>query len=453
MPYSALLKQSINKAYPTVAYGKGVFLYDTDGRDYLDGSSGAMTAAVGHGLEPVIEAMREQASRVAFTYRTQFTSEPAEELARRLAGLAPGDLNWVCFVNSGSEASELAVRAAVTHWRHKGQPGKVKILGRQTSYHGMTMGALSMSGHAARRPDYGSLLHRFPVAPPAHWFRYANPGESEIAYGERAATAFEEAIIAEGLNTVAAIIVEPIVGAAGGVLVPPPGYLARLREICDRLGVLMIIDEVITGIGRTGDWFASGAEGVVADILLAGKGLSAGYAPVGAVLMRDHLVETMEAGGGIAPFGHTFSGNPLGAAACLAVLDFMEAEDVLGNANLRARELEKGLRALANRHEVMADVRGRGLLWGFEFVSDRLTKRAPDSRHNAAAVFVDECFARGLIVYPAGIAPLNNAAIIAPPLTITSEEVGILLGRLDDALGSMDAIVAEWGRTDLSPRP
>lgn len=448
MPHSALLKQTISKTYPTVSHGKGVFLYDTDGKRYLDGSSGAMTASLGHGLRPVVEAMNAQAERVAFSYRTQFTNEPAEALARRLADLAPGDLNWVCFVNSGSEASELAVRAAVTHWRHKAQPGKVKVLGRRNSYHGMTLGALSLSGDAARRPDYGSLLHPFPVAPPAYWYRYAQPGESELAYAERAAAEFEHAVLAEGVDTVAAIIVEPIVGAAGGVLVPPPGYLARLREMCDRLGILMIVDEVITGMGRTGAWFASAAEGVVADILLTGKGLSAGYAPVGAVVLRDHLVAAMEASGGLAPFGHTFSGNPLGAAACVAVLDFIDAEDVLENVTTRAEELEAGLHELARRHPAMADVRGRGLLWGFEFVLDQASKQAPDPRHNATALFVDECFARGLIVYPAGIAPLNNATIISPPLTITADEVQQLLGLLDDALTAMDRHADEWRLAD-----
>lgn len=444
MTISALLKQAVDKAYPTVTHGEGVFLYDAEGRQYLDGSSGAMTASMGHGVKEIADAMQDQAERVAFTYRTQFTNQPAEDLAQRLTQLAPGDLNWAFFVSSGSEATEFAIRAAVSHWREKGAPNKVKVLGRQISYHGMTMGALSMSGHQARRPDYGSLLHPFPVGPPAHAYRFGRPGESEAEYAERAAAAFEDAILAEDPATVAGIIVEPIVGAAGGVLVPPAGYLARLREICDRLDVLFLMDEVITGMGRTGDWFASTHEGVVPDLLMTGKGLSGGYSPVAAILMREHLVEAIREGSGGAPFGHTFSGNPVGAATCLAVLDIMERQDVLENVRNRGAQLEEGLRALSRRYRHMADVRGRGLLWGFEFVINPETRQAPDPRHNAANVFVEQCLAQGLIVYPAGIAPLNNATIISPPLVITEGETQILLGKLDNALQTMEHHIEVW---------
>ena len=301
----------------------------------------------------------------------------------------------------------------------------------------MTLGALSMSGPDARRPDYGALLHPFPVAAPAYSFRFALAGESEDAYAARAAGEFEAAIVAADPSTVAAIIVEPIVGAAGGALVPPNGYLKHLREACNRQDVLLIMDEVITGIGRTGDWFASATEGVVPDLLAVGKGLSAGYFPVAAVLLREHLVEAMGRGSGLAPFGHTFSGNPAGAATCLAVLDFLGRNRVLENVRRRSQQLEVGLRTLATKFPFMADVRGRGLLWGFEFVVDPATREAPLWRHNAAAVFVDECFERGLIVYPAGIAPLNNAIMLAPPLTITADEVELLLDMLEGALEVM----------------
>lgn len=433
---SALLKQVIDRAYPTVAYGTGVYLYDTEGNEYLDGSSGAMTASIGHGVTGIADAMKRQAERVAFSYRTQFTNEPAETLAARLTAVAPGGLNQAVFVNSGSEASEFAIRSVVGYWRELGLPEKTKILSRHSSYHGMTMGALSLSGHAARRPDYGSLLHAFPVAPPAYAYRLANPGETEGEYADRAAAEFELAILDEDPDTVAAIIVEPIVGAAGGVLVPPRGYLAQLREICDQHGILFIVDEVITGIGRTGDWFACEFEGIAPDLLLVGKGLSAGYSPVAAVLLHDRVVEVFGTHSGMSPFGHTFSGNPLGAATCLAVLDLLERDSVFENVRARGAQLERGLCELVDRHPVMADVRGRGLLWGFEFVLDHATKEAPDPSLNAAGMFVDECFAEGLIVYPAGIAPLNNAAIVSPPLVITEAEVDILLAKLDRSLAS-----------------
>ncbi|WP_311258474.1 aminotransferase class III-fold pyridoxal phosphate-dependent enzyme [Microbacterium sp. WCS2018Hpa-9] len=448
LPSSALLKQNIREHYPEVTHGSGVYLYDTDGKVYLDGSSGAMTASIGHGVAEIGDAIRAQASGVAFTYRTQFTNGPAEQLAERLTAHAPGDLDFAFFVNSGSEASEYAIRTAVGYWREKGLPRKTKILGRGTSYHGMTMGALSMSGHAARRPDYGDLLHPFAVAPPAHAWRFAADGETEEAYGRRVVAEFESAVRAEDVDTVAAVIVEPIVGAAGGVLVPPVGYLAALREMCDRLGVLLIVDEVITGIGRAGEWFACGGEGVVPDLLLLGKGMSGGYAAVAGVLLRRPIVEAFAIGSGVAPFGHTFSGNPLGAATCLAVLDILEREDAFDNARQRGRQLESGLRELQAVHPRMADIRGRGLLWGFEFVTDAESLRTPDVSRNAAGAFVRLCREHGLIVYPAGIAPYNNAIMICPPLTITEEEIVDLLDRLSAALPAMDALLDEWTFSD-----
>ncbi|CAB4933155.1 MAG: aminotransferase class III-fold pyridoxal phosphate-dependent enzyme [Actinobacteria bacterium] len=447
MTSSALLKQHLHRRYPTVDYGRGVYLYDTDGKRYLDGSGGPMTASLGHGVPEITAAIDEQLRHVAFTYRTQFTNQPAEELASRLTAKAPGDLNWAFFVSSGSEATEFAMRAALGYWREVGRPEKIKVLGRHISYHGMTLGSLSMSGHPGRRPDYGSLLHAFPVGPPAYQYRYARPGETEQDYAARSIAEFEAAVIAEDPASVAAVIVEPIVGAAGGVLVPPHGYLRRLREMCDRLDILLILDEVITGVGRTGDWFACSAEDVVPDLLVAGKGLSAGYSPVGAVLLREHVVSAFRDGSGVAPFGHTFSGNPLGAATCLAVLDYLESHDLLAAARQRGDQLQAGLLDLATRYRFIADVRGRGLLWGFELVEDPTTRRVPAASHNAATALVDACFDRGLIVYPAGIAPLNNSVIISPPLTIGADEVVELVRLLDGALEAIGH--APW----LASRP
>ncbi len=438
MSSSALIKQEIHRAYPVVAHGKGVFLFDEQGKRYLDGSSGAMTASIGHGVEEIAAAVQDQMTKVAFTYRTQFTNQPAEDLARRLTMVAPGDLDHAFFVSSGSEATEYAIRAAVGYWYKRGRVDKVKVLGRHTSYHGMTMGSLSMSGHGARRPDYGTLLHPFAVTPPVHAYRYAQPGEDEHSYAVRAAADFERAIVEADPSTVAAVIVEPIVGAAGGVLVPPAGYLALLREVCDRMKVLLIMDEVITGVGRTGDWFMSTTESVVPDILVTGKGMSAGYTPMAAALLRAPVVDVLGQGDGVAPFGHTFSGNPLGAATCLAVLDYMEKADVLTNVRARGQQLEAGLHELTARFPFVVDVRGRGLLWGLELVADVDNATPPAAQHNAAGVFVDECFERGLIVYPAGIAPLNNAALLSPPLTISEEEVDLMLTTLASALQGME---------------
>lgn len=444
LPSSALLKQNILRNYPQILDGRGVYLRDTEGRLFLDGASGAMTASIGHGRSEIAEAIRDQAATVAFTYRTQFTNGPAEELASRLTAIAPGDLDFAFFVNSGSEAAEYAIRTAVGYWRERGYPTKTKVLGRGTSYHGMTMGALSMSGHDARRPDYSNLLHAFDVAPPAHAWRFAAEGESEADYCHRAIAEFEAAVRAEGLDRVAAVIVEPIVGAAGGVLVPPPRYLNSLRDMCDRLQVLLIADEVITGVGRTGEWFACGSEGVVPDLLMFGKGVSGGYSPIAGVLLRAGIVEAFASGSGSAPFGHTFSGNPLGAATCLAVLDVLERDNVLESVRQRGQQLEAGLMRLASEYPRIADVRGRGLLWGFEFVLEPGSKAAPPAAMNAAGTFVDLCRQHGLIAYPGGIAPYNNAVILCPPLTITDSEIVDMLERLSLALPPMNELLEGW---------
>jgi adenosylmethionine-8-amino-7-oxononanoate aminotransferase len=437
---SALLKQALNASYPLVDRGRGVWLWDSEGREYLDGSAGAMTANIGHGVPEVAAAISAQLEKVAFTYRTQFTSEPAEKLAARLTSLAPGDLNYAFFLNSGSEASEHSIRVSLHIWRERGRPEKTKILGRQRGYHGMTMGALSMSGHDVRRKDYGPLLHPFPVVPPVYTLRRPK-GMDAAKYHQQCADAWEAAILEAGPETVAAVIAEPIVGAAGGALMPPDGYFRRMREICDKYNVLLILDEVITGMGRTGDWFASEWVGVVPDMLLVGKGLSAGYTPMAAVLMTERLVDSIRQGSGQAPFGHTFSGNPLSAAACLAVIDYMQANNVLDNVRERGLELSAGLHALVQRYKHMVDVRGRGLLWGFEFVLDRDTLEAPDTSRNVAAKFTELCRDFGLIVYPAGVAPLNNSILLTPPLTITAQEVQELLKRLDSGLVEIEKIL------------
>jgi adenosylmethionine-8-amino-7-oxononanoate aminotransferase len=424
---SSLLKPRLNSQLPVVSHAKGVRIYDTEGRDYIDGSGGPMTVAIGHGVPEIVAAMKTQAEQVSFTYRTQFTSRPAEELAETLARLAPGDVNHVFFVNSGSEATELCMRAAIQYWRERGQPKKTHVLGRKTSYHGMTMGALSMSGHDARRRDYAELLHPLAVGPDSHaWVGVESGSGSEIEGAEQWVSAIEQ----YGSDRLAAIIVEPIIGAAGGAITPPAGHLKKLRDICDAKNILLIADEVITGIGRTGTWFASEHDGVVPDLIAIAKGMTAGYTPMGAVLMSEKVVQAMREGSGAAPFGHTFSGNPLSAAICLAVLRYMQTNDVLGNANRRAPELEEGLRRLDRKYPAMTNVRGKGMLWGFDVQVPGVATPGLNG------VFVSHCFDAGLIVYPAGIAPHDNAAIVSPPLTITEPELQELLGRLDAALES-----------------
>lgn len=425
---SALLKQRLDSKLPTVSHAKGVRIYDTEGRDYIDGSGGPMTISIGHGVPEVLAAMQAQADQVCFVYRTEFTSRPAEELAELLAGIAPGDVDHVFFVNSGSEATELCMRTAIQYWRERGQPQKTHVLGRKTSYHGMTMGALSMSGHDARRRDYAELLHQFAIGPNSQsWVQVPAPTNIETV------EQWLDLIKQYGREKVAAIIVEPIIGAAGGALTPPAGHLKALRELCDSNDILLITDEVITGIGRTGTWFASEHDDVVPDLIAIAKGMTSGYTPMGAVLMREKIVQAMRAGSGSAPFGHTLSANPLSAAICLAVMRFMQEHGVLANVKRRAPELEAGLRRLASKYPVMSTLRGMGLLWGFDVRDPKAGTAGLNS------LFVSDCFDAGLIVYPAGIAPQDNAAIVAPPLTITEAELQELLSRLDAGLQRFSA--------------
>lgn len=430
---SALLKQPLSTSVPVVDHAQGVFIYGRDGRDYLDGSGGAMTVSIGHGVPEVLAAMADQAAKVCFTYRTHFTSDAAETLADLMVELAPGDIEHCFFVNSGSEATELAMRVAIQYWRDQGRAGKTRILGRELSYHGMTMGSLSMSGHAARRADYGDLLHTFAVAPPPYPYRFPLSGPDAADHG---AAVWDRILREQGADKVAAIIVEPVVGAAGGALTPPIGYLKALREICDRHEVLLISDEVITGMGRTGRWFACEHDDVVPDMIATGKGMTSGYTPMGAVLFRRHMFDGRlgNTATRAAPFGHTFSANPLSAASCLAVVRYMQEHDILARMAPRAVQLEAGLRALSARYPWMVDVRGRGLLWGFEFVEDPATRQPIATARQASTRFVAHCFDAGLIVYGAGIAPYNNAALLAPPLVITADEIDILLARLEHGL-------------------
>lgn len=437
-PTTHLIKPNLRGEYPRVTYGRGVYLYDDRGRRYLDACSGAIAANIGHAVPEITRAMQEQASRVSFVYRTQFTSEPAERLAARLADLAPGDLNRVFFVNSGSEGTETALRLAVQYWRERGRRRKTRLISRHMSYHGMTLGALSMSGHPDRRSGYEEMLHNYPEVPAADCRRCPlrlKPETCELA----CALEWERALERHDPETVAAVIAEPVVGAAGGAIPAPPGYFRKLREICDRHEVLLIADEVMTGLGRTGAWFACEHEGIVPDLLVVGKGLNAGYTPMSAVLVRAPLVEAMAAGSGSGCFGHTLSANPLSAAICLAVLDYLERHDLIRAARERGDELRRGLEGLAARHRVIGDVRGRGLLLGLELLPRR---RNTWPKESAAARLVEEAFRRGLIIYPAGSSDDTDAVLIAPPLTITSQEIDLLISLLEATLRCLDDDVA-----------
>jgi adenosylmethionine-8-amino-7-oxononanoate aminotransferase len=406
-----------------------VYVFDRDGQRYLDGCSGAVVANIGHGVPDVLQAIRRQSEQCTFAYRTQFTNAPARRLERRLADLAPGDLDAVTLVNSGSEANEAAMRMALRFWAARGRPDKHMIVARRTSYHGMTLGALSASGHPDRRVDLEAAL--------IPGLQAASPYRCPAGDGPERARCVEVAIDQLGADRVAAVIAEPVVGAAGGALTAPEGYWAELRRVCDRHDVLLIADEVMTGLGRTGVWFASAREDVVADLVTVGKGMSAGYAPMAALIARRPVADVVEAAGGV--FGHTYSANPVGAAACLAVLDYVERHDLLSKATDRGAVLRAGLDKLAMHHRCVTDVRGQGLLLGLELGDHKHARRFPKEL-GVGQQLVDAAFRRGLLLYPAGTDESPDAVLVTPPLVIQPEEIAELLHLLDGALSDFEQI-------------
>lgn len=430
-----LIKPLLNHHYPTIQYGKGVFLYDDQGNAYLDASSGAVTAGIGHGVQEIADAMQEQASKVSFVYRSQFTSEPAEELAKRLSDLAPGHDYWSFFVNSGSEATETAMKIAIQHWQERGRPSKYKVLSRRMSYHGITLGALSMSGHFTRRRRFIPLLEEFPLVAPPYCYRCPLQHEPATC-GLACANDLETVIRRIGAEHIAAFIAEPIIGAAGGAVVPPDGYYERIMEICRRHEILFIADEVMTGIARTGAMFGMEHWGVEPDIIALGKGLSAGYTPMAATIAKDHVIEPILNGSKLVMSGHTYSANPQSAAVALAVLDYIDKHGLAEAAEEKGRYLQSALTAMATDLEIIGDVRGKGLLTGLEFVANRQTKETFPVSAAIATKVVDRAFSKGLLIYPAagGVDGAGDAIIIAPPFTISNEEMDLLVKLLGEAI-------------------
>jgi adenosylmethionine-8-amino-7-oxononanoate aminotransferase len=422
---SYLIKPLLDSTYPTIDYGKGIYLYDLEGKKYLDASSGAVTANIGHGVKEIIEAMNAQAQRVSFVYRSQFTSEAAEKLAAKVAEMSMGDLNWSFFVNSGSEATETAMKIAIQYWQEKGVKTKNKVLSRWVSYHGITLGALSLSGHTGRRARFVPLLQDFPVINPPYCYRCPYNLEAP-GCGYLCAEELENAINRIGSSQIAAFIAEPVIGAAGGAISPPDGYFQKIKEICDRHEILFIADEVMTGFGRTGKILAMEHWGVTPDIVALGKGMGAGYAPIAAALVSERVMEPILKGSKVVMSGHTLSANPQTCAVSLAVLEYLEKNEIIREVESKSCYLKNLLTKLEGEFEFIGDVRGKGLLIGIEMVQNRESK-LPFPRHLLVTQkLVQIAGKNGLLIYPAGagIDGVNgDAIIIAPPLTITKREI------------------------------
>ena len=434
MDRTYLIKPLLDETLPMIEYGKGVYLYDTEGKKYLDGASGAVTANIGHGVSEIIDAMQEQAKKVSFVYRSQFTSESAEKLAKKVAEMTPGDLNWCFFVNSGSEAVETAMKMAIQYWQEKGIHTKTKVLSRWVSYHGITLGALSLSGHTGRRARFVPLLEDFPVINPPYCYRCPY-GLEAPSCGYLCAQELELAIKRIGADHIAAFIAEPVIGAAGGAIAAPKDYFKMIKKICEDHDILFIADEVMTGFGRTGSMLAMEQYDVIPDIVALGKGMGAGYAPIAAALASEKVIEPILAGTKMVMSGHTLSANPQSCAVSLAVLEYLEKNKIVSQVESMGDYLKNLLLQLKNQYSFIGDIRGKGLLLGVEFVEDTATKTPFPRKAMVTQNMIALAKEKGLLVYPAGagIDGVNgDSIIISPPLTITKDEIRELVLLLAD---------------------
>ncbi len=425
---------------PLAAGGEGIFLIDADGRRYVDACGGAAVSCLGHGHPAVLAAIAEQAAQLEYAHTGFFTTAAAEDLASRIVDLCPGGLDRVWFTGSGSEAIEAALKLARQLHLERGETARSRVIARHLSYHGNTLGALSAGGSAWRRAPYEPLLIDVSLVDPCFEYRFAEPGESPEAYGQRAADTLEQEILELGPETVMAFVAETVVGATAGAVPPVPGYLRRIREICDRHGVLLILDEVMCGSGRTGTFLSCEQDEVLPDMVTLGKGLGGGYQPIGAVVCTRDVYEAVANGSGALKHGQTYNAHPVGCAAALAVQRVIQDDELLDRVQVTGRRLMSLLCERFGNHSKIGDIRGRGLLLALELVADRATKQPFDpalAMHQRAK---EDAFERGLLVYPSGGTADGRSGdhiLLAPPYNVTDAELDMivdLLGQTIDAV-------------------
>jgi adenosylmethionine-8-amino-7-oxononanoate aminotransferase len=427
-----------SKSQPPVGLtGDGVYLVDTDGKRYLDGSGGAAVSCLGHSDRDVIEAVKAQLDEMAFAHSSFLTSQPAEELADLLIAHAPKGLDRVYFVSGGSEAVEAALKLARQFYVEIGEPRRSKIIARRQSYHGNTLGALAVGGNAWRRAQFAPLLIEVSHIAPCYAYRAQHDTETEAAFGLRMANELEAEILRLGADQVMAFVAEPVVGATLGAVPAADGYFKRIREICDQYGVLLILDEVMCGMGRTGTLFASEHDGISPDICTIAKGLGAGYQPIGATLCTATIYDAIQNGSGFFQHGHTYIGHPAACAAGLAVVKKLTSGLVDG-VTAKGEMLQDMLHAALSQHPNVGDIRGRGLFVGVEFVADRETKECLDPSLKFHARLKNAAFAAGLICYPMGgtvDGQKGDHVLLAPPFIATPDHLGELVEKLTLAIG------------------
>lgn len=433
-----LFPRSFKTQYLTAERGEGIYIYDKDGKKYLDGCSGALICNLGHCVPEIIEAVTNQLHKIEFAHTSRWKLDVIDEAARELASLAPEGMDYVWFACGGSEANETALKLARQYFveRDGGESTKRVVISRWNSYHGSTIGTMGVGGSVPRRRIYAPLFIETPKISATYYYRCPDK-ISELQFGERCARELEETIKRVGPQNVSAFMAEPIVGSTVGALVPPDNYWPLIRKICDDYDVLLIADEVMTGMGRTGKNFCLEHWNVKPDLMSSAKGMAAGYVPTGGVIASNFIAETIRDGSGAFTHGHTYTGNPLSGAATAAVVKYMKKHRLVEHVASLEGKLRDGLKRIGAKNPMVGDVRGKGFMWGFELVQDKDSKCPFPKAKAAANVAMKECLDRGLVIYPGGgmVDWINgDNFLIAPPLVTTSEQIDELLSILEEGL-------------------
>jgi len=448
-----IIHRALDKRFPVAVGGQGVWLQDAQGKRYIDASGGAAVSCLGHGHPDINAAMHAQIDRLAYAHTSFFTTEVAETLADTLIEDAPDGIGHVYFVSGGSEAVEAALKMARQYVVEIGQPQRKHFIARRQSYHGNTLGALAVGGNAWRRAQFAPLLIDVEHVSPTYEYRDLRPGETPTDYGIRLVAELSDTIARLGGENVIAFVAETVGGATSGALTPPPGYLGGVRELCDRHGILLILDEVMCGMGRTGSLHACEQEGVSPDLMTIAKGLGAGYQPIGAVLAQARIVEAFAKGSGFFQHGHTYLGHAVACAAALAVQQVIRRDGLLERVRRQGDALRERLHARFAQHPHVGDIRGRGLFQAIELVADRSSKQVFDPSLKLHAKIKQAAMDRGLMCYPMGGTIDGRAGdhvLLAPPFIVSDDELDQVVERLGEAVDESIAASGALAPTGVS---
>ena len=426
---------------PTAVAGDGIYLFDSEGKRYLDACGGAAVSCLGHTPKAVINRACEQLQKLAFAHTGFFTSEPAEELANVLVEHAPDGIEQVYFVSGGSEAVEAALKLTRQYFLEINEADRIHVIGRRQSYHGNTLGALGSGGNQWRRRQFEPLLPtQMSHISPCHYYRWGKPGETPFDYGQRVANELEAEILRIGAGSVAAFVAEPVVGATMGAVPAVEGYYTRIRDICDQYGVLLILDEVMCGMGRTGYLYACDHDQVKPDIICVAKGLGAGIQPIGAMLCQDFVFQAIIDGSGFFQHGHTYMGHPTACAAGLAVMEELTKPGVMSHVASMGSLLQASLGDALGSHPWVGDIRGRGLFVGVELVGNKDTKTPLEPSLNTAAHIKKAAMSHGLMCYPMSgtiDGQLGDHVLLAPPFIVEADDIKVITDKLALAINEV----------------